>query len=82
MPILAIVSSTRNLKLKLFGRNQQLCAMGQTDITTSRLNQPRADSVKIINKNSTLKFLPDIPESLIEFPKFPLYMSQNSGNKL
>ena len=37
MPILTIRSSTRSLQSKLFGRNQRLCAMGQTDRRTSLL---------------------------------------------
>ena len=46
IPVLRILSSTRSLKLKLFGRNQQLRAMGQRDIATSRMNWPQAYSVK------------------------------------
>ena len=34
MPILAILSSTRSLKLKPFGRNRQIHVMGQTNIAT------------------------------------------------
>ena len=40
MQILALSSSTRSLQSKLFGRNQRLCAMGQTDIAITRLNPP------------------------------------------
>ena len=49
MPILAICSSTRSLKLKPFGRYQRLWdpqTDRQTDIATTRLNWPRADSVE------------------------------------
>ena len=39
--ILAIGSLTRTLKIKPFGRNQQLHAMGQTGIVNTRLNHPQ-----------------------------------------
>ena len=45
MSILAIPSLNRSLKLKPFGRNQQLWDTQtdrQTDIATTKLNRPRA----------------------------------------
>ena len=40
MPIIAVRSMTRSLKLKPFGRNQRLRMMGQTDVAATRLNWP------------------------------------------
>ena len=46
IPILGINSLTRILKLKPFGRNQHVRWDRKTDIMTTRLNRPWANSVK------------------------------------
>ena len=50
---------TCSLKLKPFGQNQQLRAMGQTDIATTRLNQSKAQDLFMKNK-FTLDFFSSI----------------------
>ena len=63
MPILAIRSLTRSLKLKPFEHNLLLCAMGQRDIDITRLNWPWSQFCKTFYMNcKQINLL--IPQSL------------------